>query len=93
VQATLAGDTAYPNPAGYPLTPDAFGLRVIRKIVSVRPANVASGAWVPVIETTLNQDFSVATAAIKLLVATTAVQVANGVNVSASSFIVVVEGD
>lgn len=93
VQATVTGDTAYPNPAGYPLTPALFGLNVLRRIIEIRPASVAAAVWAPVVVTTLNQDGSVATAALNLVVATTGVQVANGVNVSTAVFNITVEGD
>ena len=93
VVATVTGDAAYPNPAGYPLTPDQFGLRVIRRVIEFRPASVAAAVWTPVGVQTLNADGSIATLALRLVVGTTGAEVANGVTVSTAVFNVVVEGD
>lgn len=93
VGATFTGDTAYPNPAGYVLTPDQFGLRVLRRVIECRPATVAAGVWTPVLVKTLNADGSIATLALHFVVATTGAEVANNVNLTTAVFDFLVEGD
>jgi hypothetical protein len=91
--STIVGDTSYPNPAGYVLTPDQFGLKVIRRIGELRPNTVAAAVWTPVLVKTFNADGSIATLALHFVVATTGVEVANAVNLSTASFEITVEGN
>lgn len=90
---TITGDTSYPNPAGYVLTPASFGFTVLRRVIECRAANVAAGAYTPVPVITNNADGSIATISLHLLVATTAVEVANAVNVSTAVVTFIVEGN
>jgi hypothetical protein len=93
VQATITGDAAYPNPAGYPLTPDQFGLKVLKRVIELQPATVAAAVWTPVAVKTFNVDGSIASVSLHLVVGTTGVEVANGVNVSTAAHYVLVEGN
>jgi hypothetical protein len=88
----FALDNSYPNPAGYPLTPGSFGLTLLRRITECRARNVASAIYTPVLNIT-SANGVITAAALQLVVATTGVQVANAVDVSAASFHIVGEGD
>lgn len=91
--STVTGDAAYPNPAGYVLTADQFGLKVIKRIIECRPNTVAAAVWTPALVKTFNADGSIATVAWHLVVASTGAEVANGVNVSTAAFEFIVEGN
>lgn len=96
VSATIAGDNAYPNPAGYVFTPQQFGFNSrITKIESPTAQSVATGAWDPVVVPTYASDGSgaIVSFALHLVVQTTGVEVANGVNVSAARFLLNLEGN
>jgi hypothetical protein len=92
---TMAGDAAYPNPAGYVVTAALLGLQRITKIESPNADTVASGAWDPVVVPTYASDGSgnIVSFALHLVVQTTGVEVANGVNVANANFLVNVEGN
>lgn len=92
---TVVGDSSYPNPAGYVLTPASFGFSVLRKVADPIASTVAAGAWDPVIVPTYANDGSgaITSVALHLIVNTTGVEVANGVNVSTANFSLWVEGN
>jgi hypothetical protein len=92
VPADVACDNSYVA-NGYPLGPATFGLTVLRRIISVRPRNIASAIYTPVLVETINPDGSIASFKLALVVATTGLQVAAAVDVSAASFHLVGEGN
>jgi hypothetical protein len=87
----LALDNAYPT-GGYPLTPATFGLKVLRRIITVRPRNIASAIYTPVLITT-EVNGIITAVNLALVVATTGAQVANATDVSAASFRLIGEGN
>lgn len=89
------GDSAYPNPAGYTVDPTKVGLAAnqIKSVIDVRPATVAAAAFVPVITETLNANGRLISLNIRLVVGTTGLEVANGVNVLAASFNLILAGN
>lgn len=91
VGADVACDNSYVA-NGYPLSAATFGLSVLRRILSVRPRNVASAIYTPVLVETFNGDGTIASFKLALVVATTGVQVVAAVDVSAASFHLVGEG-
>lgn len=84
----------YPNPAGVVFTPSDFGLNRIAAFEEVVPANLAAGINTPVVVPTYTTDGqnSIASFALHLIVATTGVEVANGVDLSTSQYLVSVLG-
>lgn len=96
VTATIAGDAAYPNPAGYVFTPQQFGFTSrITKIENPIAQSVATGAWDPVVVPTFASDGSgaIVSFALHLIVQTTGVEVANGVSVANARFLMNLEGN
>jgi hypothetical protein len=90
-QVDLALDNAYPL-GGYVLTPATFGFNVLRRLLTCRPRNLASAIYTPVpIMTGANG--IITSINLALVVATTGLQVANGVDVSAASFHLIGEGN
>lgn len=90
---TLTADNSYPNPAGYVLTPATFGFSVLKKIVDAIPATVAAGKWEIVLVPTYASDGSMTSVALHLIVSTTGVEVANGVDTSTFVGTLIVEGN
>jgi hypothetical protein len=88
----LALDNAYPT-GGYPLTAKTFNLTVLRRLIACRPRNVASAIYTPVPIVTVGSTGIITGINLALLVASTGLQVANGVDVSAASFHLIAEGN
>lgn len=90
-EAILGGDTDYPT-GGYPVSPADVGLTVLRRIMNLRPNNVASAKYTPVaVITSGNGQITALT--IALVDSTSGDEVANGTDVSAASFLIQAEGN
>lgn len=87
----VALDNAYPT-GGYVLTPKLLGLNVVRRILAIRPATIGSAIYTPVLLPT-ESGGSITSLLLALVVATTGVQVANGVDVSVARFHIIAEGN
>lgn len=90
-ETDLALDNSYPT-GGYLLSPLTFNLKVLRRIIAVRPRNLASAIYTPVLLVTAANGV-ISAVNLALLVATTGAQVANATDVSAASFHFLVEGN
>lgn len=88
------GDSSYPNPAGYVITPALVGLVRFKGVPRIVPATAAALAWdysfVPTYDTT--GDY-ITQYAVHLAVSTTGVEVGNGVNVSAAALLIDFDGN
>ncbi|MCU1247085.1 MAG: hypothetical protein JWQ49_114 [Edaphobacter sp.] len=85
----VTGDTSYPA-GGYAFTPASFGFTRISRISSLRANNIASAVSTPVIEPNAAGDYS--SFKLRLVVATTGVEVATGQDMSARSYLFTIEG-
>lgn len=88
------GDASYPASTGYVVTPANVNMIRFSRIVSVTPNTAAAAAWDPIIVPTYDAtgDFIVSFA-VRLVVSTTAVELANGVTAANADFNIVVEGN
>lgn len=91
--ANWVGDTSYPNPAGYVMTPAQFNMLRITRVIVV-PNTVAAGAWdfniIPTYDAT--GDY-ITSFALHLIVQTTGAEVANGVTAANASATLYIEGN
>lgn len=87
----ITGDATYAT-GGYPVTPQDFGLTVLRRIVVARPKNVVSAKWQPVIVAT-GADGVLTAVSLALVVGSTGSEVANGTDVSTGSWYLIGEGN
>lgn len=91
---TIDLDTSYPNPAGYVFTPATFNLTVLRKVIFAGFTTLLGAKYEPVLIPTYNSDGQTITSvALHLIIGTTGVEVANAVDVHATSFSLVVSGN
>lgn len=91
----IAGDNAYPT-GGYTYKPQDLGFfSRIQDIIRGDAANLAGGAFVPIFTPTYDAsgDGSISQIQFQLENYTTATEVANGTNVSAASYYLIVEGN
>ncbi len=88
------GDASYPAATGYVLTPASFGFNRIQRVFDPICNTAASAAWDPVLVPTYDAtgDFIVSLA-LRLIVQTTGVEVANTVTVATSDFNIIAEGN
>lgn len=94
VDATVALDASYPNPAGYVFTAADFGLSVLRKLNFNQFITLAGAAFEAALIPTYNADnVTLASVALHLIVGTTGVEVANAVDVHTTSFKVTADGN
>jgi hypothetical protein len=87
--SVVTGDNSYPA-LGYVLTPASFGFDRITRITNLVPNNIASAVNTPVIEPNAAGDYS--SFKLRLVVASTGAEVATGHDVSALSYLLMIEG-
>lgn len=91
---TVTLDNSYPNPAGYVFTAASFGLTVLRKVAFNAFTTLLGAKNEAAIIPTYNSDGqTIASVAVHLIVGTTGVEVANAVDVSTTSFSLIVGGN
>jgi len=91
---TVTLDNSYPNPAGYVFTAASFGLTVLRTVVFNAFTTLLGAKNEPVLIPTYNADgVTLASVALHLIVGTTGNEVANAVDVSTTSFSLIVGGN
>jgi hypothetical protein len=87
--SVITGDTSYPA-GGYVFTPASFGFSHISRITNLVPNNHASAVNIPVIEPNAAGDYS--SFVLRLVGASTGAEVATGHDVSALSYLTMIEG-
>lgn len=89
----IAGDNSYPT-GGYALTPQQLGFSsLLKDVIRVDAANLAGGAFVPIITPTYGTDgVTITGLQFQLEQYTTAAEVAAATNVSAANYYLLVEG-
>lgn len=87
--ANFTGDAAYVQ-GGYLLTPQMFGLTVLRRIIESRAHNLASGAYYPVLNVTSVNGYITA---LFLAFFTNGAEAAAGANLSAITMHLIAEGN
>ena len=94
VVATITLDAAYPNPAGYVITPATFGLTLLQRLILGQFTTIAGASYELAIVPTLATDGSgnILSAAIHVVLGTTGVEVANGVTLTGVSFNLIASG-
>lgn len=89
--ANIALDTSYPA-GGYAVDLTQFGLKVLRRVLTVRPLNFASAIYTPILTISYGTYGAISGINLRLLAAGGA-EVATGTNVSAASVHIIVEGN
>lgn len=89
----IALDNSYPA-GGYAIDMTAIGLGVLRRIIAVRPANFASGAWIYTTDLTATTAGDAITAIkLRARVPSTNVEAATGADLSTATVHLVLEGN
>jgi hypothetical protein len=92
--ATWVGDTSYPNPAGYILTPSLFNLVRFKGVPRFAPRDAAAANWDYSLTPTYDATGEYITQfALHINVSSTGLEVANGVTVATAALTIEVEGN